>query len=74
MITVLRTILLVASAIAIGWYAWRGVAAGKILVAIRGGIESWFVRREDPVSFWIIIALLVFAATMLVTMALRPLL
>ena len=71
---VLSTVLYAALAIAIGWYAWRGVATGKILVSIRGGVPSWFVRREDPVSFWIVIALLALAAAGLMTMAVNFLL
>jgi len=54
--------------IAIGWYAWQGIAAGKTLFGIRiiqrtfpsSSIETWFVRRQDPVSFWIAITLVVF--------------
>ena len=54
--------------VAIGWYAWQGIATGKILFGIRiiqrtfpsSSIETWFVRREDPVSFWIAITLVVF--------------
>jgi hypothetical protein len=50
--------------VAIGWYAWRAIVTGKILVGIRGSrqgwdnrVETWFVRREDPVSFWIAVSL-----------------
>ena len=50
--------------VAIGWYAWRAIVIGKILVGIRGSrqgwdnrVETWFVRREDPVSFWIAVSL-----------------
>jgi hypothetical protein len=57
----------------IGWYAWRGIATGKILVGIRGGLETWFVRREDPVSFWIAISLVAFASVGTFVVALGPL-
>jgi len=50
--------------VAIGWYAWRAIVIGKILVGIRGSrqgwdnrVETWFVRRENPVSFWIAVSL-----------------
>jgi hypothetical protein len=62
---------------AIGWYAWRGIVTGKILVGIRGNrgdwVETWFVRREDPVSFWIAISLVAFVSIGMLVVALGPL-
>jgi hypothetical protein len=66
--------------VAIGWYAWRGIVTGKILVGIRGSragwnspVETWFVRREDPVSFWIAISLVALVSLGTLVVALGPL-
>ena len=29
---------------------------GKIMIGIRGGEEFWFVRNEDPFTFWTVIS------------------
>jgi hypothetical protein len=66
--------------VAIGWYAWRAIATGKILVGIRGSrqgwdnrVETWFVRREDPVSFWIAVSLVALVSVSALVLALGPL-
>ena len=63
--------------VVIGWYAWRGIATGKMLVGIRTlrsnpdrPVETWFVRHEDPVSFWIAITLVVFMSLGMLAVAL----
>jgi hypothetical protein len=55
---VLNTAIVLAIAFVVGWYAWRGLKRGRILVGIRGGRETWMVRSEDPVSYWIVMLLL----------------
>jgi hypothetical protein len=71
MATVLRAAFFAAIAIAIGWYAWRGIVAGKIMVGIRGVGEFWFDRRQDPFTFWIVISFVAFAMILAAIIALR---
>lgn len=71
MVTVLRAAFFAAIAIAIGWYAWRGIVAGKIMVGIRGVGEFWFDRRQDPFTFWIVISFVAFAMILAVMIAVR---
>lgn len=66
--------------VAISWYAWRAIATGKILVGIRNSgqgwdnrVETWFVRREDPVSFWIAVSLVSLVGVGTLAVALGPL-
>ena len=67
--------------VVIGWYAWRGIATGKMLVGIRTlrsnpdrPVETWFVRHEDPVSFWIAISLVSLMSVGMLVVALGQLL
>jgi hypothetical protein len=69
--TVLRAAFFAAIAIAFGWYAWRGIVAGKIMVGIRGIGEFWFDRREDPFTFWVVISFVAFAMILAGMIALR---
>lgn len=69
--TVLRAVFFAAIAIASGWYAWRGIVAGKIMVGFRGVGEFWFDRREDPFTFWIVISFVAFAMILAGMIALR---
>jgi len=71
MATVLRAAFFAAIAIAIGWYAWRGIVAGKIMVGIRGVGEFWFDRRQDPFTFWIVISFVAFAMILAAMIAVR---
>jgi hypothetical protein len=71
MATVLRAAFFAAIAIAIGWYAWRGIVAGKIMVGIRGVGEFWFDRRQDPFTFWIVISFVAFAMILAAVIAVR---
>jgi hypothetical protein len=72
-LTILRAVGLLAAACVVGLYAWRGFRNGKILVGIRGGIETWMARREDPISYWIVIFLFLVVVAALVWMAAAPL-
>ena len=69
--TVLRAGFFAAIAIAFGWYAWRGIVAGKIMVGIRGIDEFWFDRREDPFTFWVVISFVAFPMILAGMIALR---
>jgi hypothetical protein len=67
--------------VAIGWYAWRGIATGKIMIGIRTlhsnpdkPIETWFVKREDSVSFWVAISLMSLMSLGMLVVALGQLL
>ena len=60
-----------AIAIAIGWYVRRSIVTGKIMIGIRGGEEFWFVRNEDPFTFWTVISFAAFAMIMAAVIALR---
>ena len=71
MATVLRAAFFAAIAIAIGWYAWRGIVAGKIMVGIRGVGEFWFDRRQDPFTFWIVISFVAFPMILAAIIAVR---
>jgi hypothetical protein len=71
MSTVLRAVFFAAIAIAFGWYAWRGIVAGKIMIGIRGIGEFWFDKREDPFTFWIAISFVAFAVILAAMIALR---
>jgi hypothetical protein len=71
MATVLRAAFFAAIAIAIGWYAWRGIVAGRIMVGIRGVGEFWFDRRQDPFTFWIVISFVAFAMILAAVIAVR---
>jgi hypothetical protein len=55
---ILHTPIFLAVAFVLGRYVWRGLKRGRILVGIRGGRETWMVRSEDPVSYWIVMLLL----------------
>jgi hypothetical protein len=66
---ILQAVGFFALAFAIGIYTWRGLRKGKILVGIRGGRKTWMVRKDDPVSFWIVILLLGFAAATILWVA-----
>lgn len=72
--TVLRSVFFTAIAIAFGWYAWRGIVAGKIMIGIRGVGEFWFDRREDPFTFWVVISFIAFAVILAGMIALRTVL
>jgi hypothetical protein len=61
---VLHTVIFLAIAFVVGWYAWRGLKRGRILVGIRGGRETWMVRSEDPTSYWIVMLLLFVAVAL----------
>jgi hypothetical protein len=71
MFTVLRAAFFAAIAIAIGWYAWRGIVAGKIMVGIRGVGEFWFDKRQDPFTFWIVISFIAFTMILAAMIAIR---
>lgn len=58
--TILRAAFFTAIAIALGWYVWRCIVAGKIMIGIRGMGEFWFDRREDPFTFWVVISFVAF--------------
>ncbi len=66
--------------VAIGWYVWRAIFTGKIWVGIRSQrdskavpVEIWFVRSEDPVSFWIAVSLFSLMSIGTLVVALGPL-
>ena len=61
MVTLLHAAFFAALAIAIGWYAWRGIVTGKIMIGIPGVVDFWFDKREDPFTFWIAISFVAFA-------------
>ena len=71
MATMMRAAFFAAIAIAIGWYAWRGVLSGKIMVGIRGVGEFWFDRRQDPFTFWVVVSFVAFAMVLAAIIALR---
>jgi hypothetical protein len=58
-------------AFALSWYWGRSLKNGKILVGIRGGREAWLVRREDAVSYWIMMALVAVAVIGLLGLSVR---
>jgi len=70
----LRAVFFAAIAIAFGWYAWRGMVAGKIMVGVRGIGEFWFDRREDPFTFWVVISFVALAMILAGMIALRTVL
>jgi hypothetical protein len=69
---VLYTVIFLAIAFVVGWYAWRGLKRGRILVGIRGGRETWIVRSEDPASYWIVMLLLSVAIALACCLAAGP--
>ena len=71
MATILRAALFAVIALAIGWYAWRGVVAGRIMIGIRGVGEFWFDRREDPFTFWTVISFVAFVVVLTAIIAVR---
>ena len=71
MITVLQAVFFAAIAIAIGWYAWRGIVAGQIMIGIRGIGEFWFDRHQDPFTFWIVISFVAFPMILAAIIAVR---
>ena len=73
LLTILKAVVFLASAFAVGIYAWRGLRKGKILVGIRGGREAWMMRREDPVSYWIVMLLCALVIGALLWMAIHGL-
>jgi hypothetical protein len=55
---VLHTVIFLAIAFVLGRHAWRGLKRGRILVGIGSAGETWMIRSEDPVSYWIVMFLL----------------
>jgi hypothetical protein len=74
MVTALQAVFFAAIAIAIGWYAWRGIAAGKIMIGIRGIGEFWFDQRQDPFTIWIVISFVAFPMILAAIIAVRTVL
>jgi hypothetical protein len=68
---ILQTLVFLALALVVGFYTWNGIRKGRILVGMRGGRETWMVRRDDPISFWIVIGLCGLATTAIVWIGLR---
>jgi len=64
-LTILRATLFFALALAVGWYAWRGFKKGRIMVGIRGNSETSMIRREDPISYWVVMFLFAVVVTTL---------
>jgi hypothetical protein len=71
MATALRAVPFAFIAFAIGWYAWRGVMTGRIMIGIRGVGEFWFDRREDPFTFWTVISFVAFVMVLAAIIAIR---
>jgi hypothetical protein len=55
---VLHTVIFLAIAFVLGWWAWGGFKRGRILVGIGSAGEAWMVRSEDAVSYWIVMLLI----------------
>jgi hypothetical protein len=71
--TVFHTVIFLPTAFFLGRYVWRGIKRGRILVGIRGGRETWMVRSEDAVSYWIVMFLLSVVVAVLFWAAVVPL-
>jgi hypothetical protein len=71
MVRIAGAAVLIVAVIVVSRYLVRSVMAGKILVAIRGGNETWFVREVDPVSFWIVVCLVSVVDMLLVIPAIQ---
>jgi hypothetical protein len=55
---VLFTVIPLALAFVAGWCLWRGLKEGRITAGTEGRDQTWLVRNEDPVQYWIVMLLL----------------
>jgi hypothetical protein len=69
---VLYTVIFLAIAFVLGRHVWRGLKRGRILVGIGSAGETWMVRSEDPISYWIVMLLLSVAIALLCWGAAAP--
>jgi hypothetical protein len=67
-----HTVIFLATAFVLGRHLWRGLKKGRILVGIGSAGETWMVRSEDPVSYWIVMLLLSVAIALLCWGAVAP--
>jgi hypothetical protein len=72
-LTILSAVGFLVAACGVGLYVWRGFKNGKILVGIRGGLETWMVRSEDSISYWIVMFMFLVVVVGLVWLAVAPL-
>ena len=70
---VLRCVLTIIVASAMGSYVVRGLRRGRILLGFRGNIETWGDRRKSPERFWFAVSAVMLVALGVLYVGLSPL-